>query len=284
MSTALHDSSTRKGRVVPSRISDAFSRIRADQRTGLVTYVTAGDPDLGRSADILRALDRAGADVLEVGIPFSEPLADGPVIQRATERALAAGTTASSVLDLVGRVRPGIRAPIVLFTYANPVLRMGVDAFGDRARDAGVDGILVLDLPIEEAGGFRDAMAARGIDMIFLLSPTTTDLRMNEAARLGRGFLYGISRLGVTGTRDKVADGAEALAGRMRGATSLPIALGFGISSPEHVRQIGRFADAAVVGSGLVGVIAEAGKSPDLVERVESYVRWLQSDAFAHDH
>ncbi len=278
MSTALHGSSTRKGLVAPSRISDAFSRIRAENRTGLVTYVTAGDPDLDRSADILRALDRAGADVLEVGIPFSEPLADGPVIQRATERALAAGTTASGVLDLVGRVRPGIRAPIVLFTYANPVLRMGVDAFGDRARAAGVDGILVLDLPIEEAGGFRDAMAARGIDMIFLLSPTTTDLRMNEAARLGRGFLYGISRLGVTGTRDTVADGAEALAGRMRGATSLPIALGFGISSPEHVRQIGRFADAAVVGSGLVGVIAEAGKSPDLVERVESYVRWLKDE------
>ncbi|RPI56708.1 MAG: tryptophan synthase subunit alpha, partial [Acidobacteria bacterium] len=278
MSTASHGSSTRKGPTVPSSISNAFARIRAEKRTGLVTYVTAGDPDLARSADILRALDRAGADVLEVGIPFSEPLADGPVIQRATERALAAGATAAGVLDLVERVRPDVKAPIVLFTYANPVLRMGVDAFGDRARDAGVDGVLVLDLPIEEAGGFRDAMADRDIDMIFLLSPTTTDARMKEAARLGRGFLYGISRLGVTGTRDKVADGAEALASRMRKATSLPIALGFGISSPEHVRQIGRFADAAVVGSGLVGVIAEAGQSPDLIERVESYVRWLKSD------
>jgi len=148
----------------------------------------------------------------------------------------------------------------------------------------GVDGVLVLDLPIEEAGGFRDAMAARDIDMIFLLSPTTTDVRLKEAARLGRGFLYGISRLGVTGARDTVADGAEALAGRMRAATSLPIALGFGISSPAHVRQIGTFADAAVVGSGLVGVIAEAGKSPDLVERVESYVRWLRGDADIHDN
>jgi tryptophan synthase alpha chain len=246
--------------------------------------VTAGDPDLSRSADILCGLDHAGADVLEVGIPFSEPLADGPVIQRATERALAAGATASGVLDLVKRVRRDVKAPIVLFTYANPVLRMGVDAFGDRARDAGVDGVLVLDLPIEEAGGFRDAMAARDIDMIFLLSPTTTDTRLKDAARLGKGFLYGISRLGVTGTRDKVADGAEALAGRMRAATSLPIALGFGISTPAHVRQIGRFADAAVVGSGLVGVIAEAGKSPDLVERVESYVRWLRGDADTHDN
>ena len=267
-----------------SRLSAAFDRIRAEKRTGLVTYVTAGDPDLSRSADILYGLDRAGADVLEVGIPFSEPLADGPVIQRATERALAAGATASGVLDLVKHVREGVKAPIVLFTYANPVLRMGIDTFGDRAREAGVDGVLVLDLPIEEAGGFRDAMAARDIDMIFLLSPTTTDVRLKDAARLGRGFLYGISRLGVTGTRDTVADGAEALAGRMRAATSLPIALGFGISSPAHVRQIGKFADAAVVGSGLVGVIAEAGKSPDLVERVESYVRWLRGDADTHDN
>ena len=246
--------------------------------------MTAGDPDLARSADILYALDRAGADVMEVGIPFSEPLADGPVIQRATERALAAGTTARNVLDLVERVRPKIKAPIVLFTYANPVLRLGVDAFADRARAAGVDGVLVLDLPIEEAGTFRDAMASRDIDMIFLLSPTTTDPRMKEAARLGRGFLYGISRLGVTGTRTRVADGAEALASRIRAASALPVALGFGISSPEHVRKIGEFADAAVVGSGLVGVIAEAGKSPGLVERVESYVRWLKGDAGGGAH
>ena len=262
---------------MPSRIAGAFDRIRAEGRTGLVTYVTAGDPDLARSADILRALDRAGADVLEVGIPFSEPLADGPVIQRATERALGAGTTASKVLDLVTRVRSSVKAAIVLFTYANPVLRMGIDAFGDRAREAGVDGVLVLDLPIEEAGNFRDAMAKRDVDMIFLLSPTTTDARLKEAARLGRGFLYGISRLGVTGTRDKVADGAEALARRMRAATSLPIALGFGISSPEHVKQIGLYADAAVVGSGLVAVIAQNGNSADLVKRVESYVSWLKN-------
>ena len=260
-----------------SRISPAFERMRAEQRTGLVTYVTAGDPDLARSGQILQALDRAGADVLEVGIPFSEPLADGPVIQRATERALAGGATAAKVLDLVAGVRSSINAPIVLFSYANPILRMGIDEFGDRAKRAGVDGVLVLDLPIEEAEEFRDAMAARAIDMIFLLSPTTTEARIRQAGKLGRGFLYGISRLGVTGARDTVADGAEALAGRIRVATSLPLALGFGISSPDQVRQIGRWADAAVVGSGLVGVIAEAGKSPDLVDRVESYVRWLKT-------
>jgi tryptophan synthase alpha chain len=260
-----------------SRISAAFERIRAEKRTGLVTYVTAGDPDLSRSGQILQALDRAGADVLEVGIPFSEPLADGPVIQRATERALAAGATASKVLDLVASLRSAIKAPIVLFSYANPILRMGLDTFGDRAQQAGVDGVLVLDLPIEEAELFRSAMAARGVDMIFLLSPTTTDARIRQAGTLGRGFLYGISRLGVTGTRDTVAGGAEALAGRIRASTSLPLALGFGISSPEQVRQIGRWADAAVVGSGLVAVIAEAGRSPDLVDRVESYVRWLKT-------
>jgi tryptophan synthase alpha chain len=260
-----------------SRIESAFAKLRADKRAGLVTYVTAGDPDLSRSADILCALDRAGSDVLEVGIPFSEPLADGPVIQRAIERALAGGTTAAAVLDLVAKVRGKVRAPIVLFTYANPVLRMGIDEFGERARRAGVDGVLMLDLPIEEARGFRDAMAAREIDTIFLISPTTTGQRLEEAAKLGRGFLYGISRLGVTGTRDTVADGAEALARRMRAATPMPIVLGFGVSTPEHVRQICTFADAAVVGSGLVSVIAEAGKGPDLIEKVESYVRWLKS-------
>jgi tryptophan synthase alpha chain len=267
-----------------SRISSAFDRIRAEKRTGLVTYITAGDPDLSRSGDILRALDRAGADVLEVGVPFSEPLADGPVIQRATERALAAGATASGVLNLVAAVRSGITAPIVLFSYANPILRMGVDAFGDRAKAAGVDGVLVLDLPIEEAGEFRDAMAAREIDMIFLLSPTTTDARVKQAARLGRGFLYGISRLGVTGTRETVAGGAESLAARIRAVTTLPLALGFGISRPEHVQQIGKWADAAVVGSGLVAVVAEAGKGPELVERVESYVRWLRGEPAVNIH
>lgn len=259
-----------------SRISTTFDRLRAEKRTGLVTYVTAGDPDLARSSQILLALDRAGADVLEVGVPFSEPLADGPVIQRATERALAAGSTASRVLDMIQDLRGTVRPPIVLFTYANPVLRLGIDRFGDRAKAAGVDGVLVLDLPIEEADGFRQSLSAREIDMIFLLSPTTTVERIRRAAQLGRGFLYGISRLGVTGTRDTIADGAKELVDRIRRETALPIALGFGISRPEHVAQVGKWADAAVVGSGLVGVIAEAAGGPHLIEKVESYVRWLK--------
>jgi tryptophan synthase alpha chain len=243
----------------------------------LVTYITAGDPDLPRTEGILRTLDRAGADVLEVGVPFSDPLADGPVIQRATERALASGTTLTDVVEMVGRLRAGLQAPIVLFSYANPILRLGVEPFADLARDAGVDGVLVLDLPIEEAGEFRGVLAARGVDTILLLSPTTTDERLRRAVSLGSGFLYAISRLGVTGARDAVADGAEDMVRRIRAVSDMPVALGFGISRPEHVREVGRWADAAVVGSGLVSVIADAGASDDLNSRVEEYVRWLKS-------
>jgi tryptophan synthase alpha chain len=242
-----------------------------------VTYVTAGDPDLARTAGILQTLDRSGADVLEVGVPFSDPLADGPVIQRATERALASGTTLAGVLAMVGGIRADLRAPVVIFSYVNPILRLGAECFADQARDAGVDGVLVLDLPIEEADEFRALLASRGIDTILLLSPTTTDDRLRRAARLGSGFLYAISRLGVTGARDAIADGAEEMVRRIRAASALPVALGFGISKPEHVREVGRWADAAVVGSALVNVIAGAGVSPDLNARVEEYVRWLKS-------
>jgi tryptophan synthase alpha chain len=261
-----------------NRLADTFTRLRArGNGPGLVTYITAGDPDLPRTEGILRALDRAGADVLEVGVPFSDPLADGPVIQRATERALASGTTLSGVLQMVSRLRADLRAPIVIFSYANPILRFGAERFADEAKAAGVDGVLVLDLPIEEAAEFRALLGDRGIDTILLLSPTTTDDRLRRAAALGSGFLYAISRLGVTGARDAIADGAEDIVRRIRTVSPLPIALGFGISKPEHVREVGRWADAAVVGSALVSVIAEAGASADLNTRVEEYVRWLKS-------
>jgi tryptophan synthase alpha chain len=265
-----------------SRIPEVFARLRREKRTGLVTYVTAGDPDLSRSAEIMKALDRAGADVIEVGVPFSDPLADGPVIQRATERALSAGASLSSVLDLVAGIRPVVSAPLVLFSYANPLLRMGLESFAERAAAAGVDGVLALDLPIEEAGEFREILASHGLDTIFLLSPTTTDARIRQAAALGRGFLYGISRLGVTGARDQVASGAEALVRRIRAQTDLPIALGFGISRPDHVAEVGAYADAAVVGSALVSLIAEAGASPRLVEQVETYVGSLKAAGLPH--
>jgi tryptophan synthase alpha chain len=264
-----------------SRLTEAFRRIRAERRVGLVTYTTAGDPDLTRSGEVLLALDRAGADVLEVGVPFSDPLADGPVIQRATERALAAGANMRAILDLLADLRPRLTAPIVVFTYANPLVRMGVEAFARRAAAAGVDGVLALDLPIEEAGSFREIAGSAGLDVIFLLSPTTTDTRIRRAAELGSGFLYGISRLGVTGARDRVAAGAEAMVRRIRALTALPIALGFGVSSPQHVAEIGRFADAAVVGSALVSVIADHGRSTELTTKVEEYVRWLKQTSGA---
>jgi tryptophan synthase alpha chain len=260
-----------------SRLADTFARIRAAGTPGLITYVTAGDPDLARTAGILRALDRGGADVVEVGVPFSDPLADGPVIQRATERALETGTTLVKVLDLLGQMRETFRPPVVIFSYANPIFRLGAEEFADRAKAAGVDGVLVLDLPIEEADEFRGLMASRGIDTVLLLSPTTSDQRLRRAAALGSGFLYAISRLGVTGVRDHLADGAEEMVGRIRRVTDMPVALGFGISSPAHVREVGRWADAAVVGSALVNVIAEAGTSPELESKVEEYVRWLKS-------
>ncbi len=260
-----------------SRIEDRFRELRRAGRTGLVTYSTAGDPDLQRSGDILLTLDRAGADVLEVGVAFSDPLADGPVIQRATERAIASGATLPRVLNLVAALRPKLSAPIVIFTYANPVLKLGLDEFARRARAAGVDGVLTLDVPPEESGQFRAALTGAGIDTIFLLSPTTSVERIRRAAALGSGFLYGISRLGVTGARAELADSARELAVRVRRETPMPLALGFGFSKPEHVRGVAHCADAAVVGSALVNVIAEHGRSATLLDEVDRYVRWLRS-------
>lgn len=259
-----------------SRLSERFAALRtaAPRRAGLVTYVTAGDPSPAASAEVLRAIAAAGADVLEVGVPFSDPIADGPAIQRATERALAAGGNLGVTLDIVAAARPDIDAPIVLFTYVNPVLQMGEAAFAARAAAAGVDGVLLLDLPIEESAAMCDRLAAHGIDQIFLISPTTSDARLREAARLGRGFLYVISRLGVTGARAEVAASAAPLVARIRAVTDLPIAVGFGLSRPEHLAEVGGYADAAVVGSALVTVIGEAGS--DAPARAGAFVRWLR--------
>jgi tryptophan synthase alpha chain len=258
-----------------SRIANTFTRLREEQRAGLVTYVTAGDPDLDRSRSILLAIAEAGADVIEIGVPFSDPIADGPVIQRASERALASGTTLHRVLDLVEDLRAAIETPIVLFTYVNPVVRMGTDAFVTRCAHVGVDGVLMLDLPIEEAGEMRAALHSRALDTIFLISPTTTAERVRTAAALGGGFLYAISRLGVTGARDTVAGTARPVVDAIRANTDMPVALGFGISRPEHVRETCRYADAAVVGSALVQVIADA-PAGDEARAAGDFVRWLK--------
>ncbi len=259
-----------------SRLDATFARLRAERRTGLVTYVTAGDPDLAGTGDILTALDSAGADVLEVGVPFSDPLADGPVIQRASERALRQGTTLRTVLELVADVRPRINAPVVLFSYVNPIVRMGLDRFARASAAAGVDGVLALDLPADEADEMRDHLADHGIDTIFLLSPTSTSRRIRHAAKLGRGFLYGVSRLGVTGAGARLADTARPLVARIREETDMPVAVGFGVSTPRHVREIGQFADAAVVGSALVGVIESSAGREGLASQVSECVRWLK--------
>ena len=259
-----------------SRLQATFERLRAQRRGGLVTYVTAGDPDRATSARILVSIAQAGADILEVGVPFSDPLADGPVIQRASERALSAGMTLRGAIELVRDVRREIDTPIVLFTYANPVVRMDPGTFARSAREAGVDGVLILDYPVEEAEPLRAPLVDAGLDPIFLISPTTTDERIRRSSELGRGFLYVISRLGVTGARDQMAPEAGDLLDRVRRLSRLPVAVGFGISRPEHVAEACRHADAAVVGSALVNVIAEHDGN-GVAERAGEYVRWLKS-------
>jgi tryptophan synthase alpha chain len=259
-----------------SRLRRVFDRLAAEKRRGLIAYVTAGDPDATRSREVIRGAARGGADVIEIGVPFSDPIADGPVIQRASERALAAGGHLRASLERVREMRDESDVPVVLFTYVNPVFRHGLDRFVRDAADAGVDGVLLLDLPIEESGDVRRRLDGAGLDQIFLISPTTTDRRLAEAARLGRGFLYAISRLGVTGARQSVAASAAPLVERIREVTDLPVALGFGISRPEHVSEVWAYADAAVVGSALVDVVARAaanGADPGVA--VEAFVRWL---------
>jgi tryptophan synthase alpha chain len=263
--------------MTPSRIDQTFARLHDLRRPGVVTYTTAGDPDAATSARILIAIAEAGADVLEVGVPFSDPLADGPVIQRATERALAAGMTLRGTLEVVRAVRRAVDTPIVLFTYANPILRMEAAAFAREAKEAGVDGVLILDYPVEEAEPLRASFVEAGLDPIFLISPTTSDARIARSAQLGRGFLYVISRLGVTGVRESLAGDVRGLVERVRAQATLPVAIGFGISTPAQVAQACESADAAVVGSALVQVIAEHGRAPDVAERAGEYVRWLKS-------
>jgi tryptophan synthase alpha chain len=263
---------------VTSRLADTFHQLQADGHGGLVAYVTAGDPDTPRSSAILDAVARGGADVIEVGVPFSDPLADGPVIQRASERALAGGMTLGGSLGLVRTFRKTHDTPVVLFTYANPVVKMDPVTFAREAKDAGVDGVLILDYPVEEAAPLRAPMMDAGLDPIFLISPTTTDERIRRSSELGCGFLYVISRLGVTGARDALAAEIAPLLERVRTNTELPVAVGFGISSPEQVKEACRHADAAVVGSALVQQIATHSNAADLPGRVAAYVEWLKSE------
>ncbi|HEU4400846.1 MAG TPA: tryptophan synthase subunit alpha [Candidatus Polarisedimenticolia bacterium] len=257
------------------RIGAAFERARQEGRPALIPYVTAGDPDLVTTRAIVGALRRAGADVVEIGVPFSDPIADGPVNQRAAERALRQGVGLRSVLGLIADLKRDDAPPLVLFTYYNPIHRMGIGTFARQAAEAGVDGVLVTDLPPEEAAELSVALRAIGIDLIFLLSPTSTRERVDLVLRQGRGFLYFISRTGVTGARQDLPPELEAQVRAARAASSLPVAVGFGISRPEQVRQVSTFADGVVVGSALVHLVEEAGAARDLPGRVEAFCRAL---------
>jgi tryptophan synthase alpha chain len=257
-----------------TRISRRFAELRASGELGIVAYITAGDPSLDATLKLVLALAEAGADVIELGIPFSDPLADGPVIQRASERALKAGATLAGVLDLVRRIRQSSEVPLLLFSYYNPILQMGLEKFAAAASSAGADGVLVTDLTPEESGDYRRILAAHHLDTVFLGAPTSTDDRLEKIAACSSGFLYLISRTGVTGEKDVLPADLPALLRRARKVTQLPIAVGFGISQPGHVSVLGGLADAAVVGSALVSEI-EKSKSADaaaaaLAERIRA--------------
>ena len=241
-----------------TRISRRFAELRASGELGIVAYITAGDPSLDATLKFVLALDEAGADVIELGVPFSDPLADGPTIQRASERALRAGTTLAGVLDLVRRIRQSSQVPLVLFSYYNPILQMGLEKFAAGASVVGADGVLATDLTPEESEDYRRILKAHHLDTVFLGAPTSTDERLAKIAACSSGFLYLISRTGVTGAKDVLPDDLPALLRRARAATQLPLAVGFGISLPGHVSVLGGLADAAVVGSALVSEIESA--------------------------
>jgi tryptophan synthase alpha chain len=264
-----------------SRISRRFAELRRKGEMGLVAYLTAGDPSLAATERFVLVLAGAGADVIELGVPFSDPVADGPVIQRASERALRGGTSLAGVLGLTKSLRAKTEVPLVLFSYFNPVLQMGLGKFTDAAKAAGVDGVLITDLTPEEADEYRAAVSSRGLDTIFLAAPTSTDQRLVRIAESTTGFLYLISRTGVTGAKPQLAEELPALARRVRRITDLPIAIGFGISLPGHVSLLGGLADAAVVGSALVEEIERAETIEAGASALAAHVKLLKSAAIA---
>jgi tryptophan synthase alpha chain len=238
-------------------IKEPTSRIRFTKKPGLVVYVTCGDPDIATTKQIVLAACRAGADVIELGVPFSDPVADGPVIQRASERALQQGTSLADVLQLASDVRKETDAGLIIFTYLNPLLRFGMERFCSEAAKAGVDGALVTDLTVEEAGEYRKMMAAHNLDTIFLAAPTSPKERLKAIAAACKGFVYAVSRTGITGAQKQLATDAKDLVKRIRKYTKLPVAVGFGIANAQQFAEVGGFADAAVVGSAIVQTIEQ---------------------------
>ncbi|HEX5703034.1 MAG TPA: tryptophan synthase subunit alpha [Pyrinomonadaceae bacterium] len=254
-----------------SRIAATFEALKRNDKKGFIPFITAGDPDLGTTEELILELARAGASVIELGVPFSDPMADGPVIQRASERALRHGFGLAAILDVVRAVRKQTTVPIVLFSYFNPLLQFGLEKLAREAEHAEIDGILVTDLIPEEAGRFSAMLRAHDIDLIFLAAPTSTDARLQMIAERASGFVYAVSRAGVTGAREKMSAEAEKLVVRLRGFSDLPVAVGFGISRPEHVQDVWRYADAAVVGSAIVQVIEQHAGEPNMVGKVGQF-------------
>ena len=249
-------------------LASAFAALRDDERCGFVPFIVAGDPDLGTSAAVIAALAKLGATTIEVGVPFSDPIADGPVIQRAAQRALTLGVTLSDVLAMIRSLGDSGSVPLVLFSYYNPILQFGLEKFADEAKRCGIAGVLVTDLPAEASAPLRNLLHERGIDLIFLVAPTTADARLRQITQTASGFIYAIARTGVTGTQRDLTDESELLVQRIRNVTDLPIAVGFGITKRAQARAVASYADAAVVGSRLVAEIEELTAKP----------RWKRSD------
>lgn len=258
-----------------SRIQRRFENLASREQKGFVAYITAGDPSADGTLEVMRGLEAAGTDIIELGVPFSDPLADGPTIQAASGRALAAGMTLPGVLELVRRFREESELPIVLFSYLNPIYTMGFGKFRETAARVGVDGLLILDLPPEEVQGQTEFSDDLNLDPIRLIAPTTTPDRMSKVAAGGRGFLYYVSREGVTGEQTELSESIGSQVAELRKHSNLPIAVGFGISTPEQSALVARDADAVVVGSAIVRQIAEHGTAPHLGDRVTEFVRPL---------
>lgn len=259
-----------------SRIQKLFETKRAGRGAALIAYLTAGDPSPGRTPSLVAALERGGVDLIELGVPFSDPIADGPVIQLASGRALAAGTTLATVLGIAREIRKSSQMPILLFSYLNPLLRYGFENLARDARDADVDGVLMTDLSVEEANGFVKPIRQAGLDTVFLAAPTSPPDRLKMIAEHSSGFVYLVSRTGVTGVRPELSSSVEPLVKAMRGTTMLPLAVGFGVAAGAHAAAVARVADAVVVGSAFVRLVERFGSSPELESQLEALARELK--------
>jgi tryptophan synthase alpha chain len=260
-----------------TRIGRLFDRRRAERRPALITYITAGDPSPDRTPALVAALERGGADLIELGVPFSDPIADGPVIQRGSDRALKAGTNVAAVLNIAAEIRKRSDIPLLLFTYMNPVLRYGLESLARDAVARGIDGCLLTDLSVEEAEPYVQAMRQGGLDTVFLAAPTSTQRRLELVAKYSTGFVYLVSRTGVTGERSTVSESVAPLVSAMRKVTKLPLAVGFGISTADHVRAVGSIADGVVVGTAVVRVVEQNAAGTDLETKLETLARDLAS-------